>query len=414
MALVSSLGCDDGHATIQLEEMLQNSAYRTRYSALTPRLPVDTWKDEQDDSVRVVGSFRDSAGKPIGDVVLVNQQSGSLLGLSDPDGVFNIVLEQPERAVARPWSVVALHGSFAAEELRGDVPPGWAASFGEVPLSPGGAVIGRVLMTDKEPAQDPFVFLARNQPEGSDETRARSDGPNLDVVFAATFGLESGEYYIIGVPPGEWVVWARNNCAPWEAAVIDVRGAQTTRADVQLPPMPNQYLIGGVVLNEEDQAVAGIEVEAAYSFEDPNFIFSVSEESDDDGVFRLCLFPPPTSRTVRLVAKDPNGRFDNEVVRLAEPGDLDIVLRMRTLHEIHIEVVDSTDQPIEEFGWTLLIYRDSGNTWNHEAISNRQNGKAVLQVPDSPFELTIRSKDGNKRLGLLHLGLLSQPIRVEM
>lgn len=185
------------------------------------------------------------------------------------------------------------HPHFAELDLRNVVEPGRVTEFGDVVLQPAGAVEGRVLLADGQPASGAWVDAALSSIERELEEsaygmarRKRSERSSQAIAD------EHGNFRIERVPAGIVRLWGGldGHLASLSAPVEVRQGTLSSGLEIRLGALdPEDFITGEVRLPDGAPAPrASIRVAFTRALHGSG---SSSFSADADGRFRIAAFP---------------------------------------------------------------------------------------------------------------------------
>jgi len=239
-------------------------------------------------------------------------------------------------------------------------------------------ISGRVVNEQSQPVPYVLVLGQWSEPEGEDE-------PLLGLSVAKA--NENGEYSL-AVTEGNWTITAVQTASQGYAESdsigledIAVGPSNVTAPDLVLPTRVTSLITGRLVRQGSGQPVSGLLVEAFIPGEET---FSVAG-TDDDGRFVLGVFENTwtveiieTPRLVELQLIRPLPQsFSVGQGQVLDLGDIELGVPEA---QIHIQVVDDGNQPLEGIG----LYVNLHGSWepeDHYWVETEADGRVTFLVP---------------------------------
>ena len=229
---------------------------------------------------------------------------------------------------------------------------GTVTDVGDVPMSPGTMVRGRVVDEGGLPQPKISVILA-----GADATPRGKIGPQShfelvskpDGAIASDAPLPAGTYRIEVRPPVELV-------AP--QAIDLAQGAEERLLEVKVRAASDADAIVGVVLDEFGKPVNGADVDYSPRGYKGNTSWSIT--SDEQGAFRIQRVDQDRAKPVTVKASREG--YDPPAVSIkAKWGTKDVVVVLRRGVAVQVVVRDGdTDKPLERYGVRCIRLTGTG------------------------------------------------------
>lgn len=310
---------------------------------------------------------------------------------SRSDGWAQLELDWPMRLTVgnSSWAVVEAGGEGLTKVRREERIDGpCVVQFGEIRLSAGGRIRGRVLDHDGTPLKGGGVFLVqgaeRGDPVLEDLRRTRAEGFGSLHAQGGRHALldAEGRYVIEGVPP----VPVSVVCGAWGRYTaytppLEVRPGEEGHApDLILEPVRGENTIRGVVLDEAGESVVGAEVHA---FEnrgarniDPQ---AMGRSGGSDGSFELVV---PLGRRFTLEVEHPTRRGIFVLAHDVESGTQGLELRFPVARTIEFHLLDREGNAVETPYVSFSDEEGYGMSMRPEPLAD---GGVVVSVPAVPF-----------------------------
>lgn len=309
---------------------------------------------------------------------------------------------------------------------RVEVQRGQTNWLGDVVLTRGGAVEGRVLTPAGEPIPGARVLAAA---PSRDPYSARFDpawmrvlGPTLDNDFGSVeFGVPEtrsgadGSFRIEGLELGFQRLWATAGDR-WGATELLQARAGETLASVDVivagrlahDPPP----IEGAVLLPDGTPYAhvGIRANVRRSGSETELVACFDLQADGEGRFHI---DPVRDLPHDLVASDPDGSFYGEELRGVLPGARGVQIQLRATRDFSV-VARGSDGSAPRISLRIDRAGGSGSFGGGAAVSTAPN-RVTARVPEEPFEVTVEALGyARVRLGPFDLATVPEAIEVEL
>lgn len=371
----------------------------------------------------------DEGGQPIPVATLTLNEFGGLAARSGIDGAIQLQIppgrrvrtagirvgDEPDEPLDPTLTENRLAAPGRATHLiklpylrRGD-----AIDLGDVVLSPGGVVSGRVVDPDGEGIPGARVWVigveeVRPEPGGELRLLQLSD-PHSSVTRTITD--TEGAFAIDGIPAGVLRLCAEKEGT--EAAFtgpVEVRGgAESFGLSIELSPKDYSRHLEGIVLSPAGEPVPFAELRIVARSSSGRS--TGSTQADEDGHF---LLAPRRGGEVTLTAADPEGRWGDVRLEGLEVGDRGLVLRLVERRAVALEVRDERGHAIETFGFHVTLVDEEGR---YVAIGQQveSGGGGGLVLPAQAFKITVRAEGFEERtIGPLDPASVPDPVPCEL
>jgi len=371
----------------------------------------------------------DEGGRPVSGATLTLGEFGGLAARSGIDGAIQLQIPPGRRVRTagirvgdepdEPLDPILTENRLAAPGRathliklphlrRGD-----AIDLGDVVLSPGGVVSGRVVDPDGEgiPGARVWVVDVEAVHRGSGgELRLRQLSDPYSSVTRTITDTE-GAFTIDGVPAG-----VRRLCAEKEGTEtaftgpVEIRGgAESFGLLIELEPKDYSRHLEGIVLSPAGEPVPFAELRIVARSSSGRS--TGSTQADEEGRF---LLAPRRGGEVTLTAGDPEGRWGEVLLEDLEVGDRGLVLRLVELRAVVLEVRDERGHAIETFGFHVTHVDEEGR---YVAIGQQvePGGGSGLFLPAQPFNVTVRAEGFEElTIGPFEPGSVPDPVSCEL
>lgn len=334
----------------------------------------------------------DPLGRPIpGANLIAADVEGRPTVESGSDGWAQLELDWPMRLTVgnSHWAVIEAGGEGLTRVRRQEAIDGpGEVQFGEIRLTAGGQVTGRVLDHDGKPPQRASVFLVQGAEAGDpaleDLRRTRAEGFGHVTSGGTLYGETDaeGRYTIEGVPPASVsvVCRARDRYVAYTPP-IEVRLGEGTQApDLVLEPVRDENTIRGVVLDELGEPLGGAMISA---FEnrgarniDPQ---AMGGSARVDGSFELVV---PLNQRFTLQADHPVRRGMFVLAHDVDSGSQGLTLRFPVERTIEIHLLDADGNSVEKPRASFADESGQGMGMRTEAL---EGGGIAVSLPAVPF-----------------------------
>lgn len=335
------------------------------------------------------------------------------------DGRFEITFVPPPPC----WFVLDfVHAGSAAR--RGSWPQlaaGAIVDLGDVVMSPGVLVTGRVVDGTGAPQANVNVELTQVPGQGLDQAapiRARW-GDHAATAADGAFALRAR------LAPGEYRVETRN--AELESpATVTLRAERPTEQLTVVVKRRALPSLRGRVLDETGAPVAGLQIEDRAALRGTPRTFA-----QNDGTFELIALAPDGPPSASLVPRSDEYENDASVAHEVPWGSTDVELRVRRAPGLSVRVTDAAGTPVETYVVRVLprnTRTSSSNDSRVRAAGRHPNGiatvpglargdwLALVEFPAaSPFEplrVPFHHEAGAQRLDLRAAAAARRTVRV--
>lgn len=304
---------------------------------------------------------------------------------SDREG--RVALTFDDLVDARPVALGFEAPGFAVQFVDVRVDPGRTTRLGDVALSRGGAVAGRVVDVEGRPLAGARVLATAPGLWEPDPEHARRCGPSDLVRAASTTSGADGTFLLDGLAAGGARVWAAVRDMRYGVSPPLVVRADETLADVVLTvePLQREDEIAGVVLapDGEPAGPVGLRVRVRSGGNS----YSWTESAGADGRFR---FRVRTKAPHELVATDADARWPQVGAADVAPGSSDVVLRFATPRSIAARAATVDGRTIASFA-LRAIAADGGEVLERSDASTCTDGRCAIRVPGRAFLIECRA-----------------------
>lgn len=180
------------------------------------------------------------------------------------------------------YNVLAVNGIYFRSEVKGVSIPAKKQvtvdlSFDEPPFSPPLAVVwGRVLDSSDSPIEDAVV-------------NAYSVQDGEEVLFAETITNSTGQYFVNGLPDGEYLFRASAQgykISPDQVITIEDGENQESNFVLTVHPEENKGTVNGIVTDAEGQPIAGLVFVGLYSLDEQDIETLVNvTKTNENGLY---------------------------------------------------------------------------------------------------------------------------------
>jgi RNA polymerase sigma-70 factor (ECF subfamily) len=342
--------------------------------------------------------FVDAGGAPWGDVAVLELGSDVPRGTSDRDGRVELRLSSPRFAKdseapdpGTEWTVqlLARRAGCATLLLRAVTAAGRTTDLGDLVLSPGARIEGRVVDEAGVAIAGSRVGLAAPEPfRDEDEGLARRHGA---PGFERTPSVESdagGAFVLDGVAPGRWRLWghARGTRYGWTEPFETAAGESVSQVEVRLPALLPTDRITGIVLDPAGNPLPSTRLTSTYELEHEGG--TTTEDLGPDGRFDLVL---EREATYSFVASDLEHRYADAVATDVEPGARDLELRLGEKRVFDVLARDRDGRPVESCRFELAVEVGGAVLEDSTPPERKEPGLYVLALPARPFRLEIEA-----------------------
>lgn len=334
----------------------------------------------------------DPQGRPISGANLVAADvEGQPSVLSADDGWAQLELDWPMKLTTgnSHWAVVEATGKGLTRVRRQEAIDGpGEVQFGEIRLTAGGRLTGRVVDHDGRPPQKAGVFLVQGAEVGDpvleDLRRTRGEG-FATIRSEATLHRATdaeGRYTIEGVPPATVSVV----CRAWGryfvyTPPIDIRLDGVNHApDLVLEPVRDENTIRGVVLDPAGEPLGGAEISAFENRGARNINPQARGWSaPGSGSFELMV---PLNHRFTLEADHPkqNGLF--VLAHDVDSGEQGLALRFPVERGIEIHLLGADGNPVEK---PRASFADESGLGMRVRTEPLEGGGLAVSLPAVPF-----------------------------
>lgn len=304
--------------------------------------------------------------------------------------------------------VIAAPG-FRADELRHTVVLGTAVDRGDVTLTPGVTLEGRVIDADGAPAIG-AVIVAHN-PRGSSGTTSFRSPFGWQRPYARTD--RQGAFVLDGLPRTELVVAAfqthraiDSTSPAGRSGILDLRdGLPATPITIQLDRgAPSELSLRGVVRDREGRPIPGVmlRVDGTDAIAPATGLrtsismvggFPISMVTDEQGTF-ACACAPAFADRVRddvlsLHVRDPHWRFAERRVAPVALGQTELSIELDPVRTIEVACFDSSRVPLPACEAVVALSVDVGNSQVHRVSAGPDAASLHVPMPSSPFYVRV-------------------------
>jgi RNA polymerase sigma-70 factor (ECF subfamily) len=363
----------------------------------------------------------DAAQRPIaGALVSAADVVGQPSAVSGEDGRARLELDWPAKLTYGNDSWIFLEATATGMcRLRRQESATTAApiQFGDMVLTPGGDLHGRVIDAGDAPVADVHVAVvaAAAAAGGAVEEERRVLGRGFrglgrDLKFTATTDA-SGAYRFAGLPEGAVSVLARRHghyCA-YSPPVVVLAARDVAAADLRLQPLRAEHVIAGIVVDERGNPMPGASVSAFVNRGARNVdAIARTRARSPDATFQLAV-PGGCKYSLQVEAQRDPSRFvlwhdvaaGSEGLRVAFPAERAVVVIVQDAYGSRIHAPQ-------------LMLADADGFGLHDRVT-RADELLQLTLPTVPFCLHVSAAGYlHRALGPFEPTAVSDPIRVTL
>lgn len=293
----------------------------------------------------------------------------------------------------------------ATEKLSAYVTSGEATDLGDVVLSRGARISGRVL--DESGAAVEGALVGAVDAELPDDLgRLARRGDDAFDPDLAQRSSKDGSFLLEGVELGTRRVWshARGMRYGWSAALEVLESPDLRDVSVVLTPLATKDRVTGRVLDPNGRPAPHASIEVFERGPDHQSIHF--ETSGPDGSFELVA--EHADSVFDLTAKDLTAGTQVSAQGVA-PGTLDLELRLAPPGELEVRVHDPYGEPVSN-----VVFEVTSGFVGGDALSvETAPGEHRVPYPDSEFNLTV-SAPGHRTTSELGLRPQALPAVLEL
>lgn len=266
-----------------------------------------------------------------------------------------------------------------------DVPATGEVDAGVVRLADAGTVEGFVVGPDGLAVAGAEVGVVdRDVPDGA-LAGARRSPHGIAESAPRTRTDAAGRFVLAGVPVGASRLWV--HARGWLGSAserVNVRARQRTqgvRIGMERPD-PSE-VVAGVVVDADARPVAGARVHYSYWYGSVSGTTTI--DADDTGRFVILIEKDGVIGSIS--AAEPSGSRRSAVIASVRPGGSPLTLTIGAGPSVVLRVRAPGGAAIGRFGWTLVA--ESGATLFHEAVADRADGDATLDLPATRTRILV-------------------------
>jgi RNA polymerase sigma factor (sigma-70 family) len=294
----------------------------------------------------------------------------------------NLDVRDGERSATFRLSAAA----HATRVLSANLNPGRTTFLGDVVLSPGGAISGRIIDLEMRPIGGASVGIVdAGLPKA--EMNAHRDSRFVGEPNARSG--PDGSFRIQGVAVGSCrvVSFSPAHAGGFSAPVEVHAGQETPGVEIELSPLPADRIVRGIVLDPEGRPVPNAEVGFHYVTADRTSS-SGSFHADEKGRFDEITMP---RAKVSLYARSPQPDWSDAAAVDVRGSEKDIVLQFGKSRSFEVAVRSTTGEPIEE--WEAAFRPPAaGSTLGLIRAGKHALGVAKAPIPAAKFVVMVEAR----------------------
>lgn len=272
---------------------------------------------------------------------------------------------------------------FAADGLEVRGQPGADIDVGDVLLTSGGAIVGRVVDEDGRGLADARVWVEGVRVERMSGGLIASSPSALGATESRTDA--EGNFRLTGVVAGEVQVQTETDDQLYSgtSGLVEVRSGEESRGLViGAPRIPNDRLVEGLVVDPDGDPIPGALVRVRWSSFFRNGTNGTGTNSE--GRFRIVL---DSSVSVDLELRDPKERFEPIFAEDLEPSGTEHVYRFEASETFLLELTGPEGTPVSDA--LVVVLHDEDEL--QRARESETRGTYELRLPKRRFDVRVEA-----------------------